>query len=269
MCRAQPSDPWRAQSRPAVNPRRVCYDDGVRALLLTLALAAGCAAHYEVRPTAATRFDAVIIPGCPSEEDGALSPCQMSRAAWAAVLWRRGWARAFIASGGAVHSRYVEADALAAGMVALGVPADRIWLEPNALHTDENMYYSLRIARALGFHTLAVASQKGHAAWSCRMLEDWGQTGCGAFSVDLAAVEALHPRERLRAVRTDATGDWLPLVERERAIARQSGRHRPPSYLLYPWLGWLRLNGERWFPYVPPGPLSLTTWAAHLRSARR
>ena len=241
----------------------------MRALACSLILAAGCAAHYEVRPTPTTRFDAVIIPGCPSEEDGSLSACQMSRAAWAAILWQRGVAGAFITSGAAVHSRYVEADAIAAGMVALGVPADRIWLEPNALHTDENMYFSLRIARALGFHRVAVASQKGHAAWSCRMLEDWGLTSCGAFSVDMDAVLASHPLQRLHGVHTDPMRDWQPLVERERAIARASGRHRPPSYFLYPMLGWLRINGERWIPYAPPGPPTVTTWAEHLRSAQR
>jgi hypothetical protein len=234
----------------------------VRALLCcSLVLAAGCAAHYEVRPTATTRFDAVIIPGCPSEDDGSLSPCQRSRAAWAAILWQRGLAGAFITSGAAVHSRYVEADAIAAGMTALGVPADRIFIEPNALHTDENMYYSLRIARALGFHRLAVASQKGHAAWSCRMLEDWGLDACGAFSVDMDAVVASHPLERMRGVRTAPVADWQPLDARERSIARVSGRHRPPSYFLYPMLGWLRLNGERWIPWAPPGPPTVTTWA--------
>jgi hypothetical protein len=226
------------------------------------ALVAGCAAHYEVRATASTRYDAIIVPGCPSEDDGSLSACQMSRAAWAAVLWQRGLAGAFITSGAAVHSPYVEADAIAAGMTALGVPAERIWLERNALHTDENMYFSLRIARALGFRSIAVASQKGHAAWSCRMLEDWGLSGCGAFSVDVAALGALHPLERLRRVRTARVPDWRPLDERERAIAVHTGRHRPPSFLLYPLLGWLRLNGQRWIPYGPPGPPALTTFAA-------
>lgn len=241
----------------------------MRALLACLvAIVAGCAAHYEVRPTATTHFDAVIIPGCPSEEDGSLSPCQMSRAAWAAILWQRGFAGAFITSGAAVHSRYVEADAIAAGMVALGVPAERIWLEENALHTDENMYFSLRIARALGFQRLAVASQKGHAAWSCRMLEDWGQKGCGAFSVDMDAVLASHPLERLRAVRTRPVGEWQPLAARERLLARRTGRHRPPSYFLYPMLGWLRINGERWIPFAPPGPPHVTTWADEARSAQ-
>jgi hypothetical protein len=237
-------------------------------LLGGLTLLSGCAAHYEVRATApAPRFDAVIIPGCPSEEDGSLSLCQMSRAAWAAVLWQRGLASAFITSGSAVHSRYVEAEAIAAGMAALGVPAERIWIEPNALHTDENMYFSLQIVRALGFHSVAVASQKGHAAWSCRMLEDWGQA-CGAFSVDLEAVRATHARERLQGLRTAAARDWLPLVDRERVRTMQSGRHRPPSYLLYPFLGFLRINGERWIPYTPAPPV-LSTWAELRARAER
>jgi hypothetical protein len=242
----------------------------VRGFIVVLSLA-GCAAQYEVKPSAATRFDAVIVPGCPSEDDGSLSRCQMSRAVWAAILWQRGWAGAFITSGAAVHSRFVEAEALAAGMAALGVPADRIWLEPNALHTDENMYFSLQIARALGFRTLAVASQKGHAAWSCRMLEDWGLAKCGAFSVDMAAIRAEQQgdrREQLNRVRTAPEPAWVPLDERERAIAARSGRRRPPSYLLYPFLGWLRLNGERWIPYAPPRP-TLMTWGERIRSAQR
>ena len=131
------------------------------------------------------------------------------------------------------------------------------------------MYFSLRIARALGFRTLAVASQKGHAAWSCRMLEDWGVPSCGAFSVDMDAVLASHPLERLRSVKTDAVEPWLPLVERERVIAARTGRHRPPSFVLYPMLGFLRLNGERWIPAPPARASRPTTWATRLKSALR
>jgi len=69
-------------------------------------------------------------------------------------------------------------------------------------------------------------------------------------------------------VRTAPARDWIPLVERERAIATLTGRHRPPSFLLYPHLGWLRLNGERWQPF-DVGPPRLVTWADHQRSAAR
>jgi hypothetical protein len=85
----------------------------------------------------------------------------------------------------------------------------------------------------------------------------------------MTAVTALHPLERLRAVRTEEARDYRPLAEREHAIAQRSGRHRPPSYLLYPLLGWMRLNGEYWVPWAPPGPPRLATWAEHIRSAQR
>jgi hypothetical protein len=241
-----------------------CYDRRVRGLLLLLALTS--CARYEVRALPPTSFDAVIIPGCPTQDDGSLSRCQMSRAAWAAILWQRGVAAHFIASGAAVHSRYVEAEAIAAGMTALGVPPDRILIEPNALHTDENMYFSLRIAQARGFRSLAVASQKGQAAWGCQMLVDWGQP-CGALSVDLDVVKALDPLARLRAVRVPPDPAYLPLSERERTRAQQRGRRRPPSFLLYPYLGLLRLKGERWVPFSPPDSV-IDTWADKLRVAR-
>jgi DUF218 domain len=221
----------------------------------------GCASRWEARALPPSRFDAVIVPGCPSEADGALSPCQMSRAVWASILWQRGVAGAFIVSGSAVHSRFVEAEALAAGMAALGVPAERIWLEPNALHTDENMFYSLQLARALGFHSLAVASQKGHAAWGCQMLVDWGQP-CSALSLDLDAVRAAGALPRLQLVRTQPALDYVPIEERERLLAKARGRRRPPSYLLYPYIGYLRLNGQRWVPSPPERPPALTSWAA-------
>jgi hypothetical protein len=43
----------------------------------------------------------------------------------------------------------------------------------------------------------------------------------------------------------------------------RTGRHRPPSYLLYPYIGFLRLNGQRWIP-VAPAHAVLETWAERL-----
>jgi hypothetical protein len=102
----------------------------VRFLLLMLF---GCGtARLELRTAPDKPFDVVIVPGCPSEDDGSLSRCQMARALWAARLWDLGWARHFITSGAAVHSPYVEAEAIAAAMAAAGVPANKIYLESNA-----------------------------------------------------------------------------------------------------------------------------------------
>jgi hypothetical protein len=230
--------------------------------LVALVVVGGCgASRYQMHGAPARPFDAVIVPGCPSEDDGSLSRCQMARAVWAASLWQAGWAKNFITSGSAVYSPYVEAEALAAALSELGVPAERIYLETNALHTDENMVYSMLIARRLGWRSIAVASNS--AALDCLMLRDWGQE-CRAYELDLPWVIRRHaalgrPLERVRTRRVDT---FVPLKQREREIALATGRHRSPSFVLYLGLGFMRTNGEHW---VPPGlplhqPESIT-WA--------
>jgi hypothetical protein len=235
---------------------------GVLLTLVTLVpLWCGCGTtRLEQRDSPAKPFDVVIVPGCPSEDDGSLSRCQMSRALWAARLWDLGWARHFITSGSAVYSPYVEAEALAAALAALGVPADKIYLEWNALHTDENMFYSLQIAHAQGFRSIAVASDG--AAWGCRMLLDWGQD-CRAFTIDRDWVRKRHQQIMgvLEKVRAPRSNQFVTLREREREIAARTGRHRPPSYMLYLGLGMMRLNGERWVPPGVPDRPPLVTWA--------
>ncbi|MCB9674113.1 MAG: YdcF family protein [Alphaproteobacteria bacterium] len=182
-------------------------------------------------------LDVVLVPGCPSRDDGTLSGCQWQRAIWAADLWEDGVTGAFITSGNAVYNRYIEAEAVKAGMVALGVPEDRIHLETQALHTDQNAGYALRMMDALGFETLGVASHGGHARGARAMLRGWGH-GAVALQMDMERVGA-RMREGLPTVRTEPVpeDEWMPLKAREKLIARRTGRllRRPNSVVVYSW----------------------------------
>lgn len=246
------------------------------ALLLTM-VHYGCGARrLEVREPPRQPFEAIIVPGCPSGPTGELSRCQARRAAWAAILWERGLAERFITSGGAVYSPYVEAEALALAMTRLGVPPDRIYLDRHALHTDENIYNAVQIARGLGLSRLAVASDRGQAVGACRMLEGFmvpRPAGCGAFSMDYGLVEKrLQGEPALGALRAPRVADseFVPLRVREQRRAQASGRAvRPPSFILYPAMMVLHGLGKSWVPVAPApeeGPPSLTTWAARARS---
>ncbi len=86
-----------------------------------------------------------MLPGCPAHAYGTVSECQSRRARWAAELSHAGSVDNFVTSGAAVYTPHVEAEALALAMVHLGVPADRIVLETQARHTDENAAYRQRI----------------------------------------------------------------------------------------------------------------------------
>lgn len=239
------------------------------AMLLSVVMQ-GYLGHLEVKAPLAQPFDAVIVPGCPTLADGALTRCLQRRAVWAAMLWERGQAHHFITSGAAVHNPFVEAEALAAAMTSLGVPAERIYLEPHALHTEENIFNSLRIAKKKDWSRLGVASDRGQALGACRMLKHW-HPQCGAFSMETEAVD--HRRaelaELLSSVRVRPVSDFqpLPLREKERALqARRS--QRPPSFVLYP-LMLLRhsLGQPPWEPFCP-AETSLITWAQRVGHER-
>lgn len=140
--------------------------------LITSVLGAGCRGS----PPLSAGDDArvvTVVAGCPCEPDGTVSACQWRRAAWAAALYHNGEASHFITSGGRAYTPHAESEALAAAMEAFGVPRDRITLETQALHTDQNMGYSLAIARRLGFDALAVVSDPGHAEMMCNMAWRW------------------------------------------------------------------------------------------------
>lgn len=198
-------------------------------------------------------IDWVIVPGCPSLDDGRLSRCQWSRAMWATLVWEDGRARGFITSGSAVQNRYTEAVALKAGMVALGVPEEVIVTETQALHTDENAGFGLKIAQELGYETLGVASHGGQARGMRALLRGWGHAAI-ALPMDMgrvrARLEAGHPEVRIEPVPADG---WMTLRQRERAIRKARGKtfRRPPSLLVYAW-GAIAGNFTR---REPPEPL--------------
>jgi hypothetical protein len=260
-----------AEARRRLYARAVSAQPSARAphsfdficLLATLLACAGlgCSSKYLVSKPPADPFDAVVVPGCPSEDDGSPSRCQMGRAGHAALLWRDGWTRNFIVSGSDVHTPYVEAEAIAQAMTLLGVPPERIVLERDALHSDENVYYSILLAKKRGFARIAIASNGAIASLLCKMMVQWGYP-CAAIGMDTDALEHfLPPREAsLRALRAPRVVNWEHLSDREARIAKVNGYGRPPSYLLYPFYGWL---GPSHRPIAPAHPDSIT-WAERL-----
>lgn len=235
---------------------------------------------------ARTPPDAIVVLGCPSDEDGSLSECQKGRAAQAALAWSRGYAKHFIVTGGAVHTPFSESDAIAAGMEAMGVPAESIYLEGEALHTDENVFFSMRLAERLGFSKVGVLSSgghevsrfargvglsrlawmssAGHALWACHMMSRWGEP-CGAIAIDVGDLEQfLAPhRARLERVWTPKVADWAHYSERERQRREHTGRGRPPSFLLYAGMA----LGSSWKPHEPK-LVAPVTWAQRRTSHR-
>jgi hypothetical protein len=104
------------------------------------------------------KHDAIIVLGCPNNDDGTPSDCQRARAAIAISF--AGYADHFITSGAAVHNAYVEADTLAQLLIAGGVSAAAVITETQAQHTDENIANSSTIMRERKWRSALIVSDE-------------------------------------------------------------------------------------------------------------
>lgn len=205
---------------------------------LALGWAVACGKRPPAIPEVGAPLDVVLVPGCPSRDDGALSGCQWQRVLWAHRLWEAGVTRAFLTSGNAVYNRYVEAEAIEAGLVALGVPAEAVHRETQALHTDENASFALDIFEERGWTRYGVASHGGHARGVNAFWKGWGAEPGVVFPMDMDWMQTQmgQPKPDVRTEPVPAD-EWLPLKERERELNRRAGKRgrRPHSIWVYTW----------------------------------
>jgi uncharacterized SAM-binding protein YcdF (DUF218 family) len=165
-----------------------------RAVALSLCLwvasgLAGCASWHDFfqrdRPSQALLSESLRLPapastdvgivlGCPADDDGSPSPCQLCRVHGALRALHEGRVRAFIFSGGAAHNRYVEGEVMAQLARAVGVPDEQIFVEGRALTTWQNLRYAQRIMQAHGYRTALLISTRGHLPRARRFAEYYG-----------------------------------------------------------------------------------------------
>lgn len=102
-------------------------------------------------------FDVIIVPGCPFDSVK-WSYAMEGRVAWAVYLYNKGITKNIIFSGAATYTPYVEARIMALYAEKLGVPAEHIFIEDQAKHSTENVYYGYHIAKKNGFGKMAIAT---------------------------------------------------------------------------------------------------------------
>jgi len=102
-------------------------------------------------------YDVIIVPGFPYQGEK-WDMVHKMRIHWAKYLYSQGFTKNIIFSGSAVATPYVESKVMALYAEALGIPKDKIFTEEKAEHSTENVYYSYRLAKELGFTKIALAS---------------------------------------------------------------------------------------------------------------
>jgi uncharacterized SAM-binding protein YcdF (DUF218 family) len=103
------------------------------------------------------KYDVVIVPGVPFE-NGKWSYVMKGRVYWSKYLYDKGITKNVIYSGAAVYSPYYESKIMALYAEKIGIQKENIFIDTLAQHSTENVYYSYKKARSLGFERIAVAS---------------------------------------------------------------------------------------------------------------
>jgi uncharacterized SAM-binding protein YcdF (DUF218 family) len=102
-------------------------------------------------------YDVIIVPGAPYLY-GSVSNVVKMRLFWAKHLYDSGYTKNIIFSGSSVYSPYVEGIVMKIMADSLGIPSDHTFSETQAEHSTENIYYSWKMAKAMGFKKIGLAT---------------------------------------------------------------------------------------------------------------
>lgn len=171
-----------------------------------------------------TKYDIVIVPGVPFE-NGKWSFVMKGRIYWSKYLYDNGITKNVIYSGAAVYTPYCEAEIMAMYAARLGIPEENIFTETLAEHSTENVFYSYKKARKLGFQKIALATDPFQAKMLKRFTKKIVSPDVGIIPIVTDILNSMEKDmidpeiEYEKAFRTDFT----PLPERKNMRERFRG----------------------------------------------
>jgi uncharacterized SAM-binding protein YcdF (DUF218 family) len=166
-------------------------------------------------------FDVIIVPGVPYEKENTTSVMKM-RIYWAKLLYDSGFTKNIIFSGSAVYSPFVEGIAMKIIADSLGIPSDHTFSETKAEHSTENVYYSWKMARDMGFQKIALASDP----FQSRLLRSFAKKYCPGVKAIPVVFDRLQIDDTplpLIDTTTAFRADFVSIVHRESFWQRFSG----------------------------------------------
>jgi hypothetical protein len=169
-------------------------------------------------------YDIVVVPGVPFE-DSTWSWTMKGRIYWSKYLYDKGITKNVMYSGSAVYTPYVEGKIMALYAVALGIPEENVFSETLAEHSTENVYYSYKKARKLGFVRIALATDQFQAKMLKRFTEKIVSRDAGIIPIVIDTLEAMQPTmiDPEIAYQKAFVKDFIPLTERENFKERFRG----------------------------------------------
>ncbi len=165
-------------------------------------------------------YDVIIVPGVPYEKENTTSVMKM-RILWAKHLYDSGYTHNIIFSGSSVYTHFVEGTAMKVIADSLGIPPQHTFAETKAEHSTENVYYSWKMAKELGFQKIALATDPFQA----RMLDGFAEKYCPGVTCIALVPGILNMEQSLPTVDTTSffNKEFISIKKRESFWQRFQG----------------------------------------------
>jgi vancomycin permeability regulator SanA len=198
--------------------RRILYSSLIAYSLLALSCSSPLKSYRKALVKAP--FDVIIVPGIPYEGENWSNNVMKDRVVWSCFLYSREITRNIIYSGNAVYTPYVEGKIMALHAIAMGIPGASVFSETNAEHSTENLIYSYRLAKKMGFKKIVVATDPFQSNTLQFFAWDYGISV--AFIPILSdSLNSFHVDSSFHIDPSDSyINDFIPLPQRENTIKR-------------------------------------------------
>ncbi|MFN8282069.1 MAG: YdcF family protein [Chitinophagales bacterium] len=137
-------------------------------------------------------YDMIVVPGAPMDNKS-LNRVLKARIYWAKYLFDKGIAKNIMFSGSAVYSPYYEGEMMAMYAEGIGVPKEHIYTETKAEHSTENIYYSYKKAKKMGFQKIALATDPFQAKLMHRFMKKKVSKEIANIPVAFDTIKMLEP----------------------------------------------------------------------------
>lgn len=166
-------------------------------------------------------FDVVIVPGVPYQ-DTSTNIIYKARVLWAKHLYDSGYTKNIIFSGSAVYTPYIESRTMKLYAVALGVPEANVFTEEKAEHSTENVYYSWKMAKQLGFNKIALATDPYQSGMLRSLIREY-TPGVMSLPIQFETIDARNRMLPVIDAHVARVNSFVALPERESFWERMKG----------------------------------------------
>ncbi|MDF2456175.1 MAG: hypothetical protein K0R51_2168 [Cytophagaceae bacterium] len=168
-------------------------------------------------------YDAIIVPGFPHDTAKGWDRIVQGRIYWSLFLYERGFAKNIIFSGSAVYTPYVESKVMALYAEQLGIPKEHIFVETQAEHSTENLYYAYTLGKEQGFKTIALATDPVQSSFLVSFKRKFKLTDLKFIPIIYDTLEVMTKSNPKVNVDRAFVKDFIALPERESLYQRVRG----------------------------------------------